>query len=162
MPNIPHVPKNSRIKFGLWNARSVNNKAVYIFWCIYFNIRLDLISNSETDRFMNILGTFDLYQHRQNPIHSSGHTLNLVITKSSNSDSTYSTDVFSDAPSDHSYVICNVLFLASCLQSYVLPQERLDLLRLIPLLKVHKKLNLVQLLIQYILFDKYNSNLLLF
>ena len=75
-----------------------------------FNIKIDLISNSETDCFMDILGTFDLYQHIHTPTQYSGHILDLVITKRSNSDSIYSTDVFSDAPSDHSYIICNVDF----------------------------------------------------
>ena len=47
---------------------------------------------------MDIPGTFDLYQHIHTPIQYSGHILDLVITKRSNSDSIYSTDVFSDAP----------------------------------------------------------------
>ena len=49
-------------------------------------------------------------QHIHNPTHSSGHTLDLVITKCSNIDSICSTDVFLDAPSDHYYVIFNVHF----------------------------------------------------
>ena len=63
---------------------------------------------------MDILGTFDLYQHIHTPTQYSGHILDLVITKRSisstdvfsdaPSNSIYSTDVFSDAPSDHSYV----------------------------------------------------------
>ena len=63
-----------------------------------FNIKIDLISNSEMDRFMDIPGTFDLYKYIHTPTQYSGHILDLVITKRSNSDSIYSTDVFSDAP----------------------------------------------------------------
>ena len=75
-----------------------------------FNIRFDMMSNPETCRFSDILATFDLFQHIHHPTHLTGHTLDLVITKCSNSDSIYSADVFSDAPSDHSYIICNVNF----------------------------------------------------
>ena len=61
---------------------------------------------------MDHLNTFDLRQHIKGPTHRSGHTLDLIITKRLDCDSIISTRVFSDAPSDHSYVICDVYFPA--------------------------------------------------
>ena len=75
-----------------------------------FNIHFDLPSNSQTSQFMDILETFDLQQHINGPTHCSGHTLDLLITKRINSDSIISTNVFTDAPSDHSYIISVVYF----------------------------------------------------
>ena len=73
-----------------------------------FNIHCDIVSNLETTRFMDILETFDLNQHINRSTHSSGHTLDLVITNRSSSSLIISTSIFSDAPSDHSYIICDV------------------------------------------------------
>ena len=36
--------------------------------------------------------------------------MDLIITKSKDSDSIISTNVFADAPSDHSYIVCDVCF----------------------------------------------------
>ena len=61
---------------------------------------------------MVLLDTFDLQQHVKVPTHCSGHLLDLVITKRLNSATIISTSVFSDTPSDQSYVICDVYFPA--------------------------------------------------
>ena len=73
-----------------------------------FNIHCDMVSNLETERFMDILETFDLNQHINRPTHSSGHTLDLVITNRSSRSHIITTSIFSDAPSDHSYIICDI------------------------------------------------------
>ena len=59
---------------------------------------------------MNHLNTFDLKQHIRSPIHCSGHTLDLLITRHLNSDTIISTNVFSDAPSNHAYIIFDLHF----------------------------------------------------
>ena len=73
-----------------------------------FNIHCDMASNLETTRFMDILEKFNLNQHINRPTHSYGHTLDLVITNRSASSVIISTNIFSDAPSDHYYIISDV------------------------------------------------------
>ena len=45
--NISHIPKKSMIKIGLWNARSVNNKVLYISELVISN-SLDILILTET------------------------------------------------------------------------------------------------------------------
>ena len=47
-----------------------------------FNIHVDDDADSEAARFLHLLECFDLEQHVVFPTHVSGHTLDLVITKS--------------------------------------------------------------------------------
>ena len=76
----------------------------------YFDIHFDLQSDTQTALFMDVLATFDLHQHITDPTHRSGHTLDLLITKGSDSDCIISRKVYADAPSDHSYIVCDVCF----------------------------------------------------
>ena len=79
---------------------------------------------------MDILETFDLNQHINCPTHSSGQTLDLVITNRSSSSHIISTSIFSDAPSDHYYIICDVHILrpkASKSQIQVSPRKLRDI-----------------------------------
>lgn len=46
-----------------------------------FNVHADNINDNLTSSFLNILETFDLKQHVSVPTHSSGHTLDLFITR---------------------------------------------------------------------------------
>ena len=84
------------------------------------------------------------------PIHSSGHILDLIITKYSNSDSILSLNVFSDAPSDHSHVICDILFPRPKSSKKRISPRKIVLLKLSLFLKVFKKLTLVQIKILWI------------
>ena len=107
-----------------------------------FNIHFDLPSNSQTSQFMDILETFDLQQHINGPTHCSGDTSDLLITKRINSDSIISTNVFTDAPSDHSYIISDVYFPLPKDLRLISTQEILELLILLSLKEVYKVLYL--------------------
>ena len=48
-----------------------------------FNLHLDDLRVNDTKKFMDLLETFSLSQHVSGPIHLSGHTLDLIITRSS-------------------------------------------------------------------------------
>ena len=48
-----------------------------------FNLHLDDLRDYDTKKFMNLLETFSLSQHVSGPTHSSGHTLDSIITRSS-------------------------------------------------------------------------------
>ena len=48
-----------------------------------FNLHLDDLRDYDTKKFMNLLETFSLSQHVSGPTHLSGHTLDLIITRSS-------------------------------------------------------------------------------
>ena len=50
-----------------------------------FNIHLDNPSLQGTNSFLNIIDSFDLKQHVNFPTHESGHTLDLLISRSSSS-----------------------------------------------------------------------------
>ena len=51
-----------------------------------FNIHFDLQSDTQTALFMDVHAIFDFQQHITDPTHRSGHTLDLLITKGSDSD----------------------------------------------------------------------------
>ena len=89
-----------------------------------FNIHFDLSSDSQTIRFNDILKTFDLIQHVASPTHSSGHTLDLIVTKSIDNDLIISTNVFQILlrTIPMSYVI--YVFLNLNVQGCVLLNER--------------------------------------
>ena len=48
-----------------------------------FNLHLDDLRDNDTKKFMDLLETFSLSQHVSGPTHLSGHTLDLIITRSS-------------------------------------------------------------------------------
>ena len=70
-----------------------------------FNFHVDCSSDSTVTQFLSLLDTFDLTQHVSFPTHSSGHTLDLFITRNS---STFISEIdsiispFSDHYSIHS------------------------------------------------------------
>ena len=49
-----------------------------------FNFHMDNISNNDTRRFLDLLEVADLKQHVEGPTHVAGHTIDLLITRSSN------------------------------------------------------------------------------
>ena len=49
-----------------------------------FNFLMDNISNNDTRRFLDLLEVADLKQHVEGPTHVAGHTIDLLITRSSN------------------------------------------------------------------------------
>ena len=72
-----------------------------------FNFHVDIASDSEASKFLELLESVNLDQHVHVPTHRHGHTLDLIITRSSQ-DLITSINTSSDLPSDHSAVICKV------------------------------------------------------
>ena len=72
-----------------------------------FNFHMDTISNNDTRRFLDILEVADLRQHVEGPTHVAGHTIDLLITRSSN---TFLNKIRIDIPhmSDHSAIHCTL------------------------------------------------------
>ena len=75
----------------------------------YFNFHFDDMFNRETKKFLELLETFILTQHVFGSTHSSSHTLDLIVTRSSN-------DIISARPqvtlliSDHYFISCPTAF----------------------------------------------------
>lgn len=80
----------------------------------YFNLHLDDLLDNDTKKFMDLLETFSLSQHVSGPTHLSGHTYDLIITRSSD-------DVVLASPkatfpiSDHFIIQCPIGFLRPAL-----------------------------------------------
>jgi len=72
-----------------------------------FNFHVDCRSDNDAKNFADILQTFGLQQHVQVPTHLTGHTLDLIITRSNN-DITVSSPKSSVALSDHFFIECNL------------------------------------------------------
>lgn len=72
-----------------------------------FNIHLDDTSNSDTINFNELLQTFGLLQHVFIPTHASGHTLDPIISRSSN-DLTVGTARAIYRISDHDVILCDL------------------------------------------------------
>ena len=74
-----------------------------------FNFHLDDLRDNDAKKFMDLLETFSLSQHVSGPTHLSGHTLDLIITRSSD-------DVVLASPkatvpiSDHFIIQCPIGF----------------------------------------------------
>ena len=74
-----------------------------------FNLHLDDLRDNDTKKFMDLLETFSLSQHVSGPTHLSGHTLDLIITRSSD-------DIVLASPkttfpiSDHFIIQCPIGF----------------------------------------------------
>ena len=74
-----------------------------------FNLHLDDLGDNDTKKFMDLLETFSLSQHVSGPTLLSGHTLDLIITRSSD-------DVVLASPkatfpiSDHFIIQCPIGF----------------------------------------------------
>src|SRR6201996_8073180 len=73
-----------------------------------FNFHVDDSSSSLTRSFLNLLDSFGLKQHVNFPTHDSGHSLDLVITRSSSS--SMLSNIYSHFPalSDHDAVIATI------------------------------------------------------
>ena len=72
-----------------------------------FNFHMNNISNNDTRRFLDLLEVADLNQHVEGPTHVAGHTIDLLITRSSN---TFLNNTRIDIPhmSDHSAIHCTL------------------------------------------------------
>ena len=71
-----------------------------------FNIHVDNVDDPFTSSFFSLLETFDLKQHIALPTHDSGHILDLIITRNSETLSQYG--VTEPSLSDHSAVFCEL------------------------------------------------------
>lgn len=72
-----------------------------------FNFHLDCPSDNDAKKFSDLLETFGLVQHVNVPTHTSGHILDLIITRSNN-DIIISSPCTSLVLSDHSFVECKL------------------------------------------------------
>ena len=70
-----------------------------------FNFHVDVPSDRDAQRFLRLLETFNLKQHINVPTHRSGHTLDLVITRSDENVAS-KFDVYDPSISDHFVVTC--------------------------------------------------------
>ena len=68
---------------------------------------MDCHSDNDAKNCADVLQTFGLQQHVQVPTHLTGHTLDLIITRSNN-DITVSSPKASVALSDHFLIECNL------------------------------------------------------
>ena len=73
-----------------------------------FNIHVDIPNCSSSSPFLSLLDAFSLNQHITFPTHSSGHTLDLLITRS-NSNLISSIDSIDLSLSDHHALIFSIL-----------------------------------------------------
>ena len=73
----------------------------------YFNIHVNVPNASDAARFLELLTSMGLEQHVDKPTHTSGHTLDLIITRCS--DSLLSAKHIADYLfSDHITVVCDL------------------------------------------------------
>ena len=72
-----------------------------------FNIHVDVLSNSDSTKFRDLLESFCLQQHVVGPTRIHGHTLDLIITRQSDQNvrSTPQVDCYF---SDHAPVLCHL------------------------------------------------------
>ena len=75
-----------------------------------FNFHLDVPSVPNTRGFMAILAIFGLELHNEGATHISTHTLNLFITRRSETEIVDSLITIRDVPSDHFCVVCTIKF----------------------------------------------------
>lgn len=79
-----------------------------------FNFHVECQSDNDAKCFAEILQTYGLHQHVLVPTHESGHTLDLIITRSNN-DIRVSTPKATMAPSDHNFIECKLDLPRPCL-----------------------------------------------
>ena len=98
--------------------------------CGDFNLHLDDLLDNDSKKFMDLQETFSLLQHVSGPTHQSGHTLDLVITRSSD-------DVVFASPkaifpiSDHFIIQCPIVFQRPALSCKEVTFRKLNYLNLI-------------------------------
>lgn len=73
-----------------------------------FNIHVDDLSAPGTQSFLNLLESFDLNQHVNFPTHESGHSLDLLISRSSSSSQLSNIRSYYPALSDHDAVLATL------------------------------------------------------
>ena len=73
-----------------------------------FNFHLDDLRDNDTKKFMDLLETFSLSEHVSGPTHLSGHTLDLIITRSS--DDVLASPKATFPTSDHFIIQCPIGF----------------------------------------------------
>ncbi|XP_030839545.1 uncharacterized protein LOC115923269 [Strongylocentrotus purpuratus] len=74
-----------------------------------FNVHVDDPNNVDAQRFLSLLDVANLHNHIKSPTHSSGHTLDLVISRDSD-DLVLTSSTDSSLPSDHRSAICGLSF----------------------------------------------------
>ena len=74
-----------------------------------FNFHVESTDDTNAKRFCELLDTFGLIQHVACPTHASGHTLDLIISRSIND--LIITELLEStlASSDHSFIECNLI-----------------------------------------------------
>ena len=82
-------------KIGVWCATLV---------CGDFNIHVDDVANSNTALLNDLVTSYNLSQHVRSPTHEAGHTLDLILTRSSDNSITISNILHSD----HALVECKL------------------------------------------------------
>ena len=79
-----------------------------------FNLNLDDFRDIDTTKFEDLLETFNLLQHVSGPTHLSGHTLDLIITRSLD-DIVLASPKTTSPMSDHFIIQCPIGFSRSAL-----------------------------------------------
>ena len=79
-----------------------------------FNLNLDDFRDIDTTKFEDLLETFNLSQHVSGPTHLSGHTLDLIITRSLD-DIVLASPKTTSPMSDHFIIQCPIGFSRSAL-----------------------------------------------
>ena len=74
-----------------------------------FNLHVDVPGNGFADSFIELLQSNALQIHNDGPTHTSGHTLDLIISRTETC-FVSNVSVQNHLPSDHAAVICNLLF----------------------------------------------------
>jgi len=72
-----------------------------------FNIHVDVPNDKDAARFLELLTSMGLEQHVDKPTHISGHTLDLIITRCSNS-LLFAKPIADYLFSDHTTVLCDL------------------------------------------------------
>ena len=73
------------------------------------NLHLDDLLDNDSKKFMDLQETFSLSQHVSGPTHQSGHTLDLIITRSSD-DVVFASHKAIFPISDHFIIQCSIGF----------------------------------------------------
>ena len=101
--------ENKSFEFSEWIVKVHNHSMRHIIVYRPPYSSLDDLRDNDTKKFMGLLETFSLSQHVSGPTHLSGHTLDLIITRSSD-------DVVLASPkatfpiSDHFIIQCPIGF----------------------------------------------------
>ena len=75
-----------------------------------FNLHVDVPGNHNAESFIELLQANDLNTHHTGPTHSSGHNLDLIISRSCETEFVTSVSTHNCLPSDHAALVCNLQF----------------------------------------------------